>query len=96
LNKSPELLSILGGTLYPRISLLSWRKDTFHILLKNIPPLLEERYIRDIVKSGKDSTSILSLVIHKVRFFKNLRKRTLVFKGAVNGFLSFTLSFFFS
>jgi hypothetical protein len=29
------------------------------------------------VKSGKDSTSTLSLVIHRVRFFKNLQKCTL-------------------
>jgi hypothetical protein len=27
------------------------------------------------VKSGKDSTSTLSLVIHRVRFKKNLQKR---------------------
>jgi hypothetical protein len=53
-NKSPELLSILGGTLYLRISLLSWRKDTsHHLLLKNIPPLLDERYSKDIRKVRK-------------------------------------------
>jgi hypothetical protein len=31
-------------------------------------------------KSGKDSTSTLSLVIHRVRFQKNQQKKTLVFK----------------
>jgi len=53
LNKSPELLSVLGGTLSLRISPLSWRKDTLHLLLKNIPPLLEERYVRDMSKVRK-------------------------------------------
>jgi hypothetical protein len=32
-------------------------------------------------KSGKDGTSTLSLVISRVRFFKNLQKSTLAFKG---------------
>jgi 6-phosphogluconate dehydrogenase len=35
------------------------------------------------VKSGKGSTSTLSLVIHRVRFFKTLDKSTLAFKGVV-------------
>ncbi len=33
------------------------------------------------VKSGKDNTSTLSLVIYMVRFLKNLEKSTLAFKG---------------
>jgi hypothetical protein len=33
------------------------------------------------VKSGKYSTSTLSLVISRVRFFKNLHKNTLAFNG---------------
>ncbi len=33
------------------------------------------------VKSGKDSTSTVSLVIHRVRLQKNLQKSTLAFKG---------------
>jgi hypothetical protein len=56
-------------------------------------------YIIEIsVKSGKDSTSTLSLVIHRVRLKRNLQKSTLGFKGrgeTQDGFLSFTLSFFF-
>jgi len=59
-------------------------------------------YIIEIsVKSGKDSTSTLSLVIHRVRFKRNLQKSTLGFKGrgetqeTIDGFMSFTLSFFF-
>jgi hypothetical protein len=61
------------------------------------------------IKSGKDSTSTLSLVIiHRVRFRKNLQKSTLAFKEGgggeteetiniiFDGFLSFTLSFIFS
>jgi hypothetical protein len=52
------------------------------------------------VKSGKDSTSTLSLLIHRVRSKKNLQKSTLAFNGGWNSenhqiFLSFTLSFFF-
>jgi hypothetical protein len=31
------------------------------------------------VKSGKDSTSTMSLVIHRVRFNKNLQNTTIVF-----------------
>jgi hypothetical protein len=37
------------------------------------------------VKSGKGSTSTLSLVIDKVRFKKYLQKNTLAFKGAGGG-----------
>jgi len=33
------------------------------------------------VKSGKDSTSTLSLVIHRVRLKRNLQKSLLGFKG---------------
>jgi hypothetical protein len=53
------------------------------------------------VKSGKDSTSTLSLVIHRMRLKKNLKKSTLALRGGetqktikIDGFLSFTLSFF--
>jgi hypothetical protein len=35
------------------------------------------------VKPGKDSTSTLSLVIHRVRLKKNLHKNTIAFKGEV-------------
>jgi hypothetical protein len=39
-------------------------------------------YLLEIsVKPGKDSTSTLSLVIHRMRFLKNLQKNTLAFKG---------------
>jgi hypothetical protein len=57
------------------------------------------------VKSGKDEVSTLSLVIHKVRFKKHMQKSTLALGGGggsnqktinFDGFLSFTLSFFFS
>jgi hypothetical protein len=53
------------------------------------------------VKSGKDSTSTLSLVIHRVRFKNNLQKSTLAFKGGWGGETQETifdgfLSFFFS
>ncbi len=38
--------------------------------------------IREIsVKSGKDSTSTLSLLIHRVRSKKNLQKSTFAFNG---------------
>jgi hypothetical protein len=37
------------------------------------------------IKSGKDSTSTLSLVIHRVRLEKNLQKITLAFKGGGGG-----------
>jgi hypothetical protein len=55
-------------------------------------------------KSGKDSTSTLSLVINRVRLKENLPKSTLAFKGGggvllkavnFNNFLSFTLDFFY-
>jgi hypothetical protein len=38
------------------------------------------RVLEISVKSGKDSTCTLSLVIHRVRFEKNLQKSTLTFK----------------
>ncbi len=41
-------------------------------------------FIRISVKSGKDSTSTLTLVIHRVRFVKSLQKSTLAFKGRWN------------
>jgi hypothetical protein len=53
------------------------------------------------VKSGKDSTGSLSLVINKVRFIKALQNRTQwevklrMVPSIFDGFLSFTLSFFF-
>jgi hypothetical protein len=44
--------------------------------------LLYKSYIIEIsVKSGKDNTSTLSLVIHRVRLKRNLQKSTLGFKG---------------
>jgi hypothetical protein len=49
---------------------------------RKAPPLGEEKFswiIEISVKSGKDSTSTLSLVIQRVRFLKNLQKSTLAF-----------------
>jgi hypothetical protein len=38
------------------------------------------RVLEISVKSGKESTNTLSLVIHRLRFEKNLQKSTLTFK----------------
>jgi hypothetical protein len=52
------------------------------------------------MKSGKDSTSTLSLVIHRVRLKKYPAKKYISIEagmklGKPSGFLDFTLSFFF-
>jgi len=38
-------------------------------------------YLEISIKSGKDSNNTLSLVIHGVRFKRNLQKSTLALKG---------------
>jgi hypothetical protein len=43
-------------------------------ILFSKPPF---RDIREVRKRGKDSSSTLSLVIHRVGFFKNLQKKHL-------------------
>jgi len=74
--------------IYPKhICWVNWKKyrnrNACHACtLKKAPPLGEEKFswiIEISVKSGKDSTSTLSLVIHRVRFLKNLQKCRLVF-----------------
>jgi hypothetical protein len=55
----------------------------------NVPPGVDymgkgciiRHKIKISVNSGKDSTSTLSLVIHRARLKKNLQKSTLAFKG---------------
>jgi hypothetical protein len=50
-----------------------------HILTEGMTKVAQVLEISE--KSGKDSTSTLSLVIHRVRFKKNLQKRALAFNG---------------
>jgi len=70
------------------------------ILVRPLKALVLNRDIRK--KSGKVSTSTLTLVIHKVRISKNVQNSTVAFNWGWNSenhqfwwLLSFTVSFFF-
>jgi hypothetical protein len=65
LERSSLCISHLISTVTPKMQ---------HILTEGMTKVAQLLQISE--KSGKDSTSTLSLVIHRVRFKKNLQKHT--------------------
>ncbi len=72
---------------YPLV-LYNDSQQNFHSLQGRANKMMYHKYHNTLeisVKLEKNSTNTLSLVIHRVRFKKNLQERTLAFKRGAEG-----------